>query len=204
MDKVEEDIKRAKALYEYVFVLPHWGNEYTPYPNQEQIKMANRMIEAGVDGVIGTHTHQIQPLINIRNKPVFYSLGNFLFPDFYMKPPRPIWYPDENDDTENIKITNDYPFPIDTEMLRVWKSSARKGIIATVNVRNSKVISSFNTIRLTDSNFIIFHKENILNMLHLKMIGFLSTNKNLFLLRYYRAIMIRIKIVISKLRNLKQ
>jgi polar amino acid transport system substrate-binding protein len=40
------------------------------------------MIDAGADAVIGGHPHQVQDTERYKNKPIFYSLGNFVFDGF--------------------------------------------------------------------------------------------------------------------------
>ena len=42
--------------------------------------MAHRWIDAGADGVFGSHSHVFQGRESYRGKPVYYSLGNFCFP----------------------------------------------------------------------------------------------------------------------------
>lgn len=44
------------------------------------------MIDAGADGIIGAHPHVLQGFEYYKNKPVAYSLGNFLFPDYVKGP----------------------------------------------------------------------------------------------------------------------
>lgn len=127
MDKVVEDIKTAKKTYNKVIVMPHWGREYQYEPLPECEAMAKRMVEAGADAVMGSHTHQMQPLVYYKGVPVCYSLGNFLFPDFYMYPPRPIWYPDSIEDIKDVKNVVGYPFPIEQPICQVWNPVSRYG-----------------------------------------------------------------------------
>ena len=61
----------------------HWGNEYESAPRQEQIDAAHRLVEAGVDLVIGHHPHVLQRVERVRTRRgleavVAYSLGNLL------------------------------------------------------------------------------------------------------------------------------
>ena len=56
----------------------HWGIEYQYTPNNYQKDMANYLSNLGVDIIIGTHPHVIQPIEWINNTLVIYSLGNFL------------------------------------------------------------------------------------------------------------------------------
>ena len=77
-------IKAIKREQKADLVIPflHWGEEYETKPNREQIALAEKMIDAGADIVIGSHPHVIQPPTTYRGKPIFYSLGNFVFDNF--------------------------------------------------------------------------------------------------------------------------
>jgi poly-gamma-glutamate synthesis protein (capsule biosynthesis protein) len=57
----------------------HAGVEYDPGYTLEQQAAAHAFIDAGADVVIGTHPHVVEPLEIYNGKPIFYSLGNFLF-----------------------------------------------------------------------------------------------------------------------------
>ena len=57
----------------------HWGNEYIHKPSMEQRLLAYKLIDAGVDIIIGHHPHVIQPYEKYKNGHIFYSLGNFCF-----------------------------------------------------------------------------------------------------------------------------
>ncbi len=82
----EEDVlpllARLKIRFDRVYVCPHRGkeSEYTRYPSPRQIRLAHRWIDAGADGVFGSHSHVFQGRELYRGKPVYYSLGNFCFP----------------------------------------------------------------------------------------------------------------------------
>lgn len=128
IDRVVRDIQSAVKKYDKVIVMPHWGKEYTPCPLEECVNMAYRMIDAGADAVIGSHTHSVQPVIKYRGKVIAFSLGNFLFPDFYMEPPRPIWYPDSLASVEQVESVIGYPFPIEKPLKQVWHPNARVGL----------------------------------------------------------------------------
>lgn len=64
-----------------IFVYPHWGKEgeYTRYPAPWQLKLAREWIDAGADGVFGSHSHVPQGREYYKGKPIYYSLGNFDF-----------------------------------------------------------------------------------------------------------------------------
>ena len=48
-------------------------------PEDNQVKLARKMIDAGADAVIGAHPHIPQTVDWYRGKPIVYSLGNFVF-----------------------------------------------------------------------------------------------------------------------------
>lgn len=104
---VKRDVEKVKADgAEYVIVYIHWGIEYTNDPgmcryvpaymegNEDRHLMitipltyqygwAQEIADAGVDYIIGSHTHSLQPYDVItsadgRSVPVIYSMGNFL------------------------------------------------------------------------------------------------------------------------------
>lgn len=77
-DRVEKDILKVRDKVDVIIVAMHWGVEYRDYPNEEQKRIANELAHLGVDLVIGTHPHVIQPIEQIGDTIVFYSLGNFI------------------------------------------------------------------------------------------------------------------------------
>jgi len=76
-----ENIKFFKHKNKNCFVVAvlHWGVEYDSIPNAEQRFAAHSLIDAGADAVVGHHPHVVQQLEYYHNKPIFYSLGNFIF-----------------------------------------------------------------------------------------------------------------------------
>ena len=62
-----------------VIVVLHWGVEYRQFPHSGQASDAETLIEAGADLIVGHHPHVVQSIQFIGGKPVFYSLGNFIF-----------------------------------------------------------------------------------------------------------------------------
>jgi hypothetical protein len=57
----------------------HWGHEYALEPSIAQRKSAKRMLDAGFSAVVGHHPHIPQGIEIYKNKPIIYSLGNFIF-----------------------------------------------------------------------------------------------------------------------------
>ena len=116
--------------------------------------MAKKMIKAGADAVLGSHTHQIQPLIHYRSKPVCYSMGNFMFPDFYMYPPRPIWYPNSLDEVKNIEDFVGYPDFIEKPTRQVWKPVSRYGCIVDLFFDKEETTCNVKHVHISDDNVV--------------------------------------------------
>ncbi len=88
-NKVNEEgirltIQAAKTESDFVIVSPHWGEEYQYLKsNKHQQDLAHKMIDAGADAIIGHHSHVAQEMEVYKNKPIFYSLGNFIFDQYF-------------------------------------------------------------------------------------------------------------------------
>lgn len=57
----------------------HWGLEGLDYPGPNEIRLGRALIDAGVDVVVGHHSHLLWPIERYKNGLIFYSLGNFVF-----------------------------------------------------------------------------------------------------------------------------
>jgi poly-gamma-glutamate synthesis protein (capsule biosynthesis protein) len=81
-EDVEALMREIRGRFDAVYVYPHWGKEgeYTRWPSPQQRKLARRWIDAGADGVFGSHSHVFQGREYYKGKPIYYSLGNFFFP----------------------------------------------------------------------------------------------------------------------------
>jgi poly-gamma-glutamate synthesis protein (capsule biosynthesis protein) len=56
--------------------------ELDTQPRDYQIDEARQMIDAGADAIFGHHAHRLQPMDTYRGRPIFYGLGNFVWPNF--------------------------------------------------------------------------------------------------------------------------
>ena len=74
-----EEIRKAKESCDFVVVLVHWGIERNTFPEDYQKTLACQYIDAGADVVIGSHPHVLQGIEYYQGRPIFYSLGNFIF-----------------------------------------------------------------------------------------------------------------------------
>ena len=150
-DYVVEQILKCKRQYDYGAVIPHWGKEHTFITTKPVYELANRMIDAGADIILGGHTHRIQPVVRKQNAIIAYSLGNFFFPDRLITSPRSSFYPENPIDYEALPITDGYPFVSETT-LKIWKPFARIGEIVSVVIDNGKPTTRTDYVRLDGCN----------------------------------------------------
>ena len=78
-----EIIKNAKSESDILIVSIHWGDEYKTIHNRRQESLAKIIIDNGADIVIGHHPHVIQDIGEYKGKPIVYSLGNFIFDQYF-------------------------------------------------------------------------------------------------------------------------
>jgi len=90
-DQIQKDVMKAKEKADFVIVCPHWGTEYNLGISKQQEEYAKLFADLGVDLVIGTHPHVIEPIKwvestvpkdatqeNPHKMLVYYSVGNFI------------------------------------------------------------------------------------------------------------------------------
>jgi hypothetical protein len=95
---MERVVSELASTTDLVILNMHWGVEYDHYANNIQKELAHRLIDAGADIVIGHHPHVVQGVEiyesrraatngahanEIIRRPIFYSLGNFIFDQYF-------------------------------------------------------------------------------------------------------------------------
>ena len=83
LDIVLEKVRQSSQAADIVVVSLHWGDEYRHSPSKQQRKVADKLIAAGADIILGHHPHVLQPVdifddATGAKKVVAYSLGNFI------------------------------------------------------------------------------------------------------------------------------
>jgi gamma-polyglutamate biosynthesis protein CapA len=76
---------QAEATTTIVIVFSHWGEEYETLPNTAQRTAGHKFVEAGADIVVGSHPHVIQSKEFYQGAWIYYSLGNFVFDQYFSK-----------------------------------------------------------------------------------------------------------------------
>lgn len=181
IDKAIADIKRYKQLYDYVFVLPHWGMERSMVPLYDEVCFAKKMISAGADGVIGSHAHIVQPAFLYKGSTIAMNLGNFAFPDRYVVPPRLPYYPSPEELNNNIPEV--YSFKVVKQLsLKVVAQSERVGAILGMIIDDEEQSYDIKFTRLLKDNTIVFDNLSKSHSNRLKRLTSIASGKFSFLL----------------------
>ncbi len=102
-DRITNEVTNLKNNSDIVVVMVHWGREYLFEPNQEMLDFTNFLNKLGVDIIVGSHSHTIQPIDIIGDEHktlVYYSMGNFASQDNLL--------PNMGDAALQRKVTNAY------------------------------------------------------------------------------------------------
>jgi len=76
-------LNEAAQTSDVQIVSVHWGDEYKLVANESQRALARALIDAGADAIIGHHPHVVQNIEEYRGAPIFYSLGNYIFDQYW-------------------------------------------------------------------------------------------------------------------------
>ncbi len=74
---------REKFKDGILIVCMHWGEEYEFVANERQVKIGRGLIDLGTDVVVGSHPHVVQNTEKYNGRYIFYSLGNFVFDQYF-------------------------------------------------------------------------------------------------------------------------
>jgi len=83
-EKAQKDVAWAKSQgAEFIMSYIHWGKSYVHVPNEVQWQYAQELADAGVDYIVGSHSHCLQEYHHVtaqdgRTVPVIFSMGNFV------------------------------------------------------------------------------------------------------------------------------
>lgn len=145
-EDIVEEIKRLRNSVDVIIAYPHWGNEYvTTNPTKIQINEAHALIDAGADSIIGTHPHVIEPIEIYKDKIIFYSLGNFIFDQYFSEETQQGLVIDMNIEKIEKQVTIDYtlvPIRISEKSQPFLASSIEAEKILDTIATNSAVSST--------------------------------------------------------------
>jgi poly-gamma-glutamate synthesis protein (capsule biosynthesis protein) len=82
LDAMVRATAAAKKDADLMIVMIHWGVELDTVPRAADVALGRRLVEAGADVIFGGHSHRLQPVGTHQGRPIFYSLGNFVWPRY--------------------------------------------------------------------------------------------------------------------------
>lgn len=82
-ESILEQIESTNDRSDHLIIFAHWGDEYEEHPNKKQVTLAKAFIDSGADLVIGAHPHVIQDREIYKGRYIYYSLGNFIFDQYF-------------------------------------------------------------------------------------------------------------------------
>ena len=104
LDYIIEDINLVRDKADLVVISLHWGVEESFDVTDKMIEFSHMLIDSGADAILGHHPHQLQGIEIYKNKPIAYSMGNFIF--------------DQNDDENKESMILDLQYD-DTDLISV-------------------------------------------------------------------------------------
>ncbi|MGE5456924.1 MAG: CapA family protein [Methanococcaceae archaeon] len=85
-EDIIDKVRKIRKSVHRVIIYIHWGIEESSYPVKEDILIARKLIDGGVDIVIGSHAHAPQPVEKYKNGIIAHNLGNFIMPEMNRVP----------------------------------------------------------------------------------------------------------------------
>ena len=85
--KALQDVRALRDQSDVLVAYAHWGTEYMPATDDEK-RRAHALVDAGVDVVIGSHPHIVEEKEVYQGKTIYYSLGNFVFDQYWQESTR--------------------------------------------------------------------------------------------------------------------
>jgi poly-gamma-glutamate synthesis protein (capsule biosynthesis protein) len=79
VDRLVAGIGAVREDVDTVIVFLHWGAEGSQCPTPRQQQLAQQLVDAGADVIVGSHAHRVQTAGRLGNALVDYGLGNFAF-----------------------------------------------------------------------------------------------------------------------------
>lgn len=185
IEKVINDVVQLRNQCDYVFVMPHWGWEYTICPRYIDVINAKKIIGAGATGVLGAHTHTVQPVIKYEDSVMAMSLGNFIFPDRYIAPPRKTYYPiKEEIQGKAIPYSDDFKI-VDELTLMGMPPNSRIGLICAISLEKNEVNFQNVYVRMSIDNVLEIYRPGGFLKIKLWIMSILIRDKKSILYRLF-------------------
>ena len=135
-DSIIHDLNQLPEGTKAVLYL-HWGREHVWLPPAHDIELAKKLLEdERVLLIVGMHCHRVQGYLEHKGKRAYMSLGNFLFPNFFISPPTQIAYPDIL--PEKYMVTRQY-HSVSKLTYKKWRIANRVSLILEYDTEKQAV-----------------------------------------------------------------
>nr|WP_246317459.1 CapA family protein [Paenibacillus agri] len=79
LEPLLSEIRASSKVNDFTVVYIHWNEEFKDYPEKYARTLAKQIIDSGADMIVGAHSHCLMGIEYYKHKPIYYSLGNFVF-----------------------------------------------------------------------------------------------------------------------------
>jgi len=172
LEKIQSDLNKLPSGKKAILYF-HWGMEHVWLPPTNDIKLAKILLkDSRIITIIGMQSHRVQGVIEYEGKKAYPSIGNFIFPSFYIKPPTQIFYPNKNEKNK-IKFISRYYHSVDKPTYKKWLWINRVSLIIeycslTNNLEKKFVIQDENNNKINElKGFKLYIYETWINILSL-------------------------------------
>ena len=83
LETIVADITAMAGQYDIVIPYFHMGEQYLWSPREWVVQVSHACIDAGATMVLSSHPHTIQGMEIYKDKPIFYSIGNFVYDQMF-------------------------------------------------------------------------------------------------------------------------
>lgn len=138
-----------------VYCFMHWNYDGEKLVMPMHIKIAHDLIDAGVEAVVGSHSHRPQGAELYKGKPIVYGLGNFYLPSgVYFE--GKLTYPDFSKETYALRINGDISELIwfDTDK---GNTPIKQSCIESLNGLRVSDLSPF--VKMDERSYVSFFKK---------------------------------------------
>ena len=159
----KNDILKVKDEVDVIIVAMHWGIEYSTDVSSDQERIANYLASLGVNIIIGSHPHVVEPIDFIGNTMVVYSLGNFISDqDTTLKLTGLMASVDIHKEVNNDKVTIELRNP-QAELL--YTSSAKRGkrnfVVYPYTELTDEILPNYKTYYNQYKSIVLAKNQNI-------------------------------------------
>jgi poly-gamma-glutamate synthesis protein (capsule biosynthesis protein) len=83
LDSIVADVTALAGTYDIVIPFFHMGEQYIWSPRDWVVQVSRACIDAGATMMISSHPHTIMGMEIYKDKPIFYSIGNFVYDQMF-------------------------------------------------------------------------------------------------------------------------